>query len=466
MSAHTETILVVDDDQRVLEGTCRLLEQQGFPPARRATTAHEALRAAAEPGTAVLLLDLGLPDLGGEEVLARLRQNHPDIPVIVVTALVDLDTAVRCMAGGAYDYVVKGSDPGRLLASLRRALESRHKDREIAALRERVQSGTLRNPAAFADILTNSERMRVLFRFIEAVAPSDEPILLLGETGTGKELFAQAVHRASGLKGPFVATNLGGMDDFMVSDALFGHVKGAYTGADDVRKGLVVSAAGGTLFLDEIGELSPTTQVKLLRFLENREYFPLGSDTPRRSSARIVAATNRDLPSLAGQGTFRRDLLYRLSTYRIDIPPLRERREDIALLCHHFLRATDRVSETPALTSGALAFLCQQEFPGNVRELRGTLLRAQIAAVGGVLDRAHFEAFFPGKTPAASLPSTEGVADGWLPVLPQLPTIRQAVQALIQEALRRSGHNQSQAAHLLGITPQALSKRLKRQTED
>lgn len=471
MGTAPETILLVDDDQAVLDGTIRVLEQEGFPPCRSAANGLEALKLAGEPGTATILLDLGLPDLPGEEVLLRLRQDHPGVPVVIVTALADVDTALRCMGAGAYDYVVKGSDPGRLVATTRRALESHRKDREIASLRERMLAGAPRHPEVFASILTNNERMKALFRFIEAVAPSEEPILLQGETGTGKELFALAVHKASGLKGAFVATNLGGLDDLMVSDTLFGHGKGAYTGADEVRKGLVATASGGTLFLDEIGELSPTTQVKLLRFLENREFFPLGSDQPRRSDARVVAATHRNLEALVDEGKFRRDLLFRLSTYRIDIPPLRERRDDVPLLSLHLLEGMAQGRESPVLTSGALTLLAQQAFPGNVRELRGLLLRAKVGALGGTIDRSQIEVLLKGATAVA--PATVAVAappsgtdETLFSLFSPLPTIRQAVKELIKEALRRTTWQQSHAAQLLGITPQALSKRLKRRTDE
>jgi DNA-binding NtrC family response regulator len=309
----------------------------------------------------------------------------------------------------------------------------------------------LRRPEAFADLITASERMRVLFRFIEAVAPSTEPILLFGETGTGKELFAQAVHRASEAKGPFVATNLGGLDDQMVADTLFGHSKGAFTGADQARKGLVSTAAEGTLFLDEIGDLSPSSQVKLLRFLENREYYPLGSDVVRRSSARVVAATNRDLETLATEGKFRQDLIYRLSVFRIDVPPLRERPEDIPLLSQHFLDTLGSGSTT--LSSGAMALLRSYHFPGNVRELRGLLLRAMAVSPGKIIDRPVLEGLLKSHANLPPAPSTPPRS---------FPTIRQAIDELVAEAMARTNGHQAQAALLLGITPQALSKRLRR----
>ena len=385
------TVLLIDDDVTILQSTSRVLEEELQLACVPASTGKEALELIDRTSVCLVLLDLGLPDISGEEVLTRLRRDYPEAPVIIVTALSDLDSAVRCMKNGAYDYVVKGGDPGRLTNSVKRALESRQKDLKIATLRESSQTPDLKRPESFSDLITSDDRMRALFRFIEAVAASDEPILLQGETGTGKELFARAIHKSSGSRGPFVATNLGGLEDQLVSDTLFGHVKGAYTGADEPRKGLISQAAGGTLFLDEIGDLSSQSQVKLLRFLENREYFPLGTDLPRHSEARIVAATNQDLEPLAERVRFRRDLLFRLSTYRVDIPPLRERREDIPLLCAHFLVSMASGSERPILTPGALAALELYSFPGNVRELRGLLLKAKAFCAGEPIGQSAIE---------------------------------------------------------------------------
>jgi DNA-binding NtrC family response regulator len=466
MPAASAPILLVDDDLAILRSTAQVLEE-GFPfRCVPVSTGKEALDFIAGQPVGLVLLDLGLPDLPGEEILSRLRRDYPEVPVVVVTALADIDSAVRCMGGGAYDYVVKGSDPGRLLNSVKRALESREKDLKIASLRESLQAPDLRHPESFSDLVTASGRMRALFRFIEAVAGSDEPILLQGETGTGKELFARAIHKASGARGPFVATNLGGLEDLLVSDTLFGHVKGAYTGADEARKGLIFQAAGGTLFLDEIGDLSSQSQVKLLRFLENREYFPLGTDLPRRSEARIVAATNQNLESRAEEGRFRHDLLYRLSTFRIDIPPLRERKEDIPPLCGHFLASMAAAPEPPRLTTEALAVLCLYSFPGNVRELRSILLKAKALSGEGAIDRRVIEELLADSPKAghasSALPATpQETVPAAIPPNPELPTIQKAIENLVEEALRRSDGHRSKAAKLLGITPQALSQRLK-----
>jgi DNA-binding NtrC family response regulator len=444
-----DIVLVVDDDPAILQGTAQALKTELEIDCECVANGTAALKALENLSFGLVLLDLSLPDLSGEEILARVRQNHPELPVIIITALSDLESAVRCMRGGAYDYIVKGSDPGRLLNSVRRGLESRRKDLKIAALKRSLLTDQLKNPSHFEALVTGHPRMHALFRFIEAVAGSEEPILLQGETGTGKELFAQAIHRASGVAGPFVATNLGGLDDVMVSDTLFGHVKGAFTGADEPRKGMVVQASGGTLFLDEIGDLSPQSQVKLLRFLENREYFPLGTDTARRSEARIVAATNMDLEVRAEQGLFRRDLLYRLAMYRVDIPPLRERAEDIPLLCNHLTPGG------PRLHPAAVEALSRYDFPGNIRELKGLLLKAR-ALSNGEIGADLIETMLGSSPRPAAQKHPE----------PVFPTIHQAVSKLVDDALRKTQGHQASAAKLLGISPQALSKRLKQKENE
>jgi DNA-binding NtrC family response regulator len=475
MASLTAPILLVDDDEAILRSSAQVFEEAVQYPCISATTAEACLDIVARQDVSLVMLDLGLPDLPGEEVLASLRRDHPEVPVIIVTGLADIDSAVRCMGSGAYDYVVKGADPGRLVNSVRRALESREKDLKIASFRESLLATNLKRPECFSDLITANDHMRALFRFIEAVAASEEPILLQGETGTGKELFARAIHKASEARGPFVATNLGGLDDLLISDTLFGHVRGAYTGADESRKGLIFQASGGTLFLDEIGDLSPQSQVKLLRFLENREYFPLGTDIPRRSEARIVAATNQDLESRADQGRFRRDLLYRLSTYRIHIPPLKDRPEDLPLLCEHFLKSIANGGESLTLTQGALAALGRYSFPGNVRELRGLLLKAKAVCAGQAIDRSVMEGLLGASpksfqvtsaaAPAASISpaglGTQDVAPAAPSTAPELPTIQEAIEDLIDRALKRTQGHQGMAAKLLGISPQALSQRLK-----
>lgn len=324
----------------------------------------------------------------------------------------------------------------------------------------------LMNKEAFSHIVTSSKKMLDLFHYTEVIAPSNQPILIYGETGTGKELVARAVHMVSGLSGNFVAVNSAGLDDQMFSDALFGHRKGAFTGADQERAGLIGTAAEGTLFLDEIGDLQETSQIKLLRLLQEQEYYPVGSDIPRKSRARIIAATNRDPRELVADGAFRGDLFYRLCTHQIDLPPLRERLEDLPLLVEHFMVKASSIfhKAKPVHPSGLLPLLSAYRFPGNVRELEAMVFDAVARHDGGLLSLETFSSRIEphGAHGAAAvtnaLPGSAVVVghDG------SFPTLKQAEAILIAEALRRSGNNQGAAASLLGISRQALNKRLNR----
>ena len=310
------------------------------------------------------------------------------------------------------------------------------------------------NRAPFSDFITANNRLKEMLRLAETISRLNDPVLITGETGVGKELLARAIHDASTRRGAFVALNVAGLEETVFDDTLFGHVKGAFTGADQARKGLAAAAEGGTLFLDEIGDLKPQSQVKLLRFLESGEFLPLGSDWPRRSSARFVAATNCDLRQRVDRGIFRKDLLYRLSTFHLIVPALRERTEDIPLMCDLLLRLLTPASESvPQVTPEAMHVLTSLSYPGNVRELRQILVRAKVASSDGVIDPATLSAL--GVQQSAS----ESVAVIRFPE--KLPTVRETVDALVYEAIRRAGGKQNAAAGLIGLSPQALNQRLR-----
>ncbi len=301
---------------------------------------------------------------------------------------------------------------------------------------------------------TNASLERVV-RTAQTLSPSREVVLITGETGVGKELLARAIHEASGRSGSFVACNVAGLEDSVFDDTLFGHLRGAFTGADQPRRGLAAAAQEGTLFLDEVGELRPQSQVKLLRFLESGEYFPLGSDAPRRSSARLIAATNSDLRVQVSRGLFRQDLYFRLAAFHLTIPPLRERIDDLPLLCDSLLRAlTPEGEKAPRVSPGALRLLRSLPYPGNVRELRHILLRAKMAAVGGLIDSTVLQGL-GFQDPVAGPGNASVLFPG------KLPTVREVVDALVQEALRRAGGRQNVAGAMIGISPQAISKRLR-----
>jgi DNA-binding NtrC family response regulator len=289
--------------------------------------------------------------------------------------------------------------------------------------------------------------------------------LVTGETGVGKELVSKAIHKLSQRKGAFVPVNVAGLDDSVFADTLFGHKKGAFTGADQARSGLVDQASGGTLFLDEIGDLSPASQVKLLRLLQDGEYFPLGSDVGKRSDARVVVATNQDIQSLQESGKFRKDLYYRLCAHQVCIPPLRERLEDLPVLLDHFL---EKASETmgkkkPTPPRELLTLLATYPFPGNIRELQSLVLDAVSNHKSGKLSMEPFKSYLRQKQTASDIDPKQVSQGEKLTVFfsEQLPTLKQTEQLLISEAMKRARHNQAIAAQWLGITRQALNKRLK-----
>jgi len=299
-----------------------------------------------------------------------------------------------------------------------------------------------------------------LFQYIEVLAGTAQPVLIMGETGVGKELFARTIHAVSGLKGPFIAVNVAGLDDTVFSDTLFGHVRGAFTGADKDREGLIAKASGGTLLLDEIGEINIASQLKLLRLLQEGDYYPLGSDTPKKSTARIVAATNKSLSDLVDRGVFRNDLYFRLRGHQIAAPPLRERMEDIPLLFDRFLEEAAQAlnKKKPAVPPELFTLLATYNFPGNVRELKSMVYDALARHRTSVLSTESFRAIILSEHAVDSHVKQNGV----LGTADRLPTLREAEDGLITEALRRSAGNQSIAASLLGINRSTLNKRLNR----
>lgn len=342
-------------------------------------------------------------------------------------------------------------------------------DERVARMRSMLSS-SLRNPAAFSEIITMNGRMIEVFRQLEDIATSGQSVLITGETGSGKELFAKAVHRLSGVKGGFVPVNVAGLDDNVFSDTLFGHVKGAFTGAERLRGGMVEKAAGGTLFLDEIGDLSPASQVKLLRLLQEREYLPLGGDDYKISKARIVTATNRDLWAFQRTGQFRSDLNFRLRTHHVNIPPLRERLDDLPLLLDHFfgLAAQTFGKKKPTPPKELDQLLKSYPFPGNVRELQGMIFDAVSRHQDKILPLATFHEHIA-RHHGNNFTPREGrsdIEDMPIPFTNKFPTIKEATRLLVLEAMKQADNNQAIAARLLGISRQALNKRLMKISEE
>ena len=460
-AAAERPILVVDDEVDVLESTELLLFTLGLSNVVLCSDSTRVMPLLEEHDPRLILLDLAMPGVSGQEILERLRLARPDIPVVVVTGTNDVAVAVQCMKLGAYDFVLKPLEQDAFGQAIRRALEQASLRAEISRLKERLIHRGLEHPEAFSSIATNNATMIALFSYLEAIAPSPEPVLITGESGVGKELFAQALHRLSGHGGELVAVNLAGLDDTLFSDALFGHRKGAFTGASGERRGMIERAAGGTLLLDEIGDLSTASQVKLLRLLQEREYYPLGSDVPRRAATRVVAATHQDLAHQVEVGTFRRDLFYRLNTHSVHVPPLRERQDDLPLLVACFVEEGARSRGRGAVEVGddVVARLSRHPFPGNVRELRSLIIDAVYRVQGNVLTAGDLATL---SGAMATEPPTESVAGG--PDLTfggRLPQLKEIGDLLVAEALRRTGGHQSRAAALLGVSHQALSKRLR-----
>jgi len=324
--------------------------------------------------------------------------------------------------------------------------------------------GELEDEDAFSSIITVNKRMRAIFQYVEVIAATHQPVLITGETGTGKELFAKAVHSISGKKGEFVAVNVAGLDDTMFSDTLFGHKKGAYTGAEEAREGLIAYAAGGTLFLDEIGDTNESSQVKLLRLLQEQKYYPLGSDVPKKSDVRIVVATNQDLQKLIIEGRFRKDLYYRLRAHQIHIPPLRDRMEDIPVLLDYYLEeaAESMKKKKPTVPPELLTLMSTYHFPGNIRELQAMVYDAVARHKGGVLSMESFRDIIGQERQGAAAQARAAEETVPYGTRGNFPTLRDSESALIDKAMKLSNGNQGIAASLLGITRQALNKRLNR----
>lgn len=461
-----QPILLVDDENLILRSTTLALRTSGIQDVTNLSDAREVERYLNENDVSVALLDLNMPFISGEELLYSIKEKYPDIAVIILTAANEIDVAVRCMKAGASDYLVKPVEKSRLISSVKKALETRALNDEIQQLRAHMLTRKLRNPQAFEHIIGDHDALNDLFCYIEAVSQTPHPVLITGETGTGKELFARAVHKASGRAGPFVAVTVAGLDDTNFSDTLFGHKKGAFTGADQRRQGLIASAEGGTLFLDEIGDLSAASQVKLLRLLQENEYYPLGEDQPKLSSARIVVATHVDLKNSVDDGEFRQDLYFRLRPHHVHVPPLRDRVDDIPALTEYFVEAyaQDLGRKAPNVPPALYQLLRSYHFPGNVRELQGMILDAIARQTSATLSLKSFrQAMGLSENRTETNKSHPNKTDIEFPET--LPTLKTIEDALIQEALRRADDNQGVAASLLGITRQALNKRLIRSRE-
>ena len=457
-------ILIVDDEASICWAFRESLADEGHEVAI-ASSAEEGLRAADAGGFDAVVLDVRLPGMDGLQAIRPFRDRIGAAPIIIITAFGNLETAVRAMEGGAFDYLIKPFDLDRAIAAVKRALDA----------------GPPRDPNPGADavagpdqLIGSSPAMQDLFVKIALVAPTDVPVLVTGESGTGKELVARAIHRHSTRRdGPFLPICLAALNPNLVEAEVFGHVKGSFTGATQDRKGLLELAAGGTVLLDEVGDIPALLQVKLLRAIEQREVTPVGDARPRATNLRLIAATNRPLADLIAAGQFRADLFFRLGVFPIQIPPLRDRKEDIPTLAEHFLRSFRPAAAPGDLSADCRAALLARAWTGNARELRNAIEHAAIVARGGPLRAEHLP-------PAVALPvapqapGVPGLDDGlaaWARQEarrsdPQSPLHERFLATfeppLLRAALEACNGNRAAAAQLLGMHRATLREKLRR----
>ena len=448
-------ILVVDDDRAFRLATRTLLEDEGYR-VNLAAGAEEALSTLADEPCDILLSDLVMERESGIDLLKTVKSRWPSIPVIMVTGFASIPTAVEAMRLGAADYLTKPMNNSEMLIKVQRVAEARQRDRELATLRAELQQ-----TYGVANYRTRSPRMRAVIQEIHRVADTDLTVLIQGESGTGKELVARAIHATSSRRGgPFVAVNCSALPENLFESELFGHEKGAFTGATQLRKGKFEEAQGGTIFLDEIGDIPPGTQSKLLRVLQEKTLERIGSNRSLSVDARVVAATNRNLDVMVAERDFREDLFYRLNVFPIALPPLRERMEDIPLLVEHFLaRHSDltggRVRE---IAPSALAQMMTYSWRGNIRELDNLIRRALVQTQGSVIENIDLpgEAAIQGNRP----PAKEDPART-MPYKDYIATVlRQTEERYLKRILRLCNGNINQAAKLMDLDRKTIYRKL------
>ena len=443
-------ILIVDDEEISLSSVRRLLRWRGIRDVEICDNGREAIRKIRETEFDIVLLDLLMPDVDGLQVLESAKPYRPHTEFVILTAVDDIPTTVKAIRLGAYDYLVKPVDNDLLFLAIERAYERRGL---LIGLSVSARDAHLDVPDAFSEIMTQCPRMLSLLSYAQVMAGSGNPVMITGESGTGKELVARGVHRAGPApKGPFIAVNVSAIPATMFESQFFGHAKGAFTGAESPYRGYFEQADGGTLFLDEIGELPVGLQVKLLRVLEEKTFFPLGLTKPIRVDVRVVSASNRNIDIACQEGSFRLDLLYRLKSVHIHLPPLRERMGDIPILASHFLKkASERHSRNiQGFNSEAMDILCRRDYPGNIRELSQIVENAVLLTDSDLIYPQHL-----GATPLPASHSTR-----------QLCTLKENDDAHVAYVLSHTRGDRKEAARVLGITIRQLQRRVARMRHD
>jgi DNA-binding NtrC family response regulator len=459
------SILIVDDEESICWGLSRLLGGEGHDVSV-ASSAEEALERVPETKPDLVVLDVRLPGMDGLTAMSRFREVAGPVPIVVITAFGSLNTAVAALNEGAFDYLPKPFDLDQAAAVIHRALAIPERNDNS---KENIGGAALADEELFG----TSPAMQEVFKRIALVAPTDSPVLISGESGTGKELVARAIHRHSArADAPLVPVNLASLSPTLVESELFGHVKGAFTGATATRQGLLELANGATVFFDEAGDIPLSVQVKLLRVLEQHEVTPVGETRPKRTRFRVVAATNRNLRHHCAEGQFRQDLFFRLAVFEIHLPPLRERREDIPALAELFLqRSSGRNQAVPRILADTMRELCRRDWPGNVRELRNAIEHGALMARGGAIAIEHLPPATKLGDPMSADPAgaLHGHVRNWAEQ--QLAAADQTTDlyeqflnatepALFDAVLAATNKNRAQAAALLGIHRATLRKKL------
>ncbi len=448
-----ERVLIVEDDPATRTGLAELVQAWGFQT-DEASDGENGLRKVTTFRPAIIVSDLVMPRMGGLDLLRALKDQLSDITFILLTAQGTVDSAVEAIKEGAYDYLSKPVDPQRLQILLQKAVERQETLREVRHLRRQ-----LREHGTFGRIVGNSPGIRSVYRIIEQSAPTIASVLISGESGTGKELVAQTIHELSPRASfPFVAINCAAIPETLLESEIFGHEKGAFTGAQDRRIGVFELAHRGTLFLDEIAEMVPATQVKLLRVLQERTFRRLGGRQEQTVDVRVIAATNMDPAAAVRDGKLREDLYYRLNVFAIELPPLRDRREDVPLLVQTFLNEFNRTNlkSVRAVDQEAMHILEHYAWPGNIRELRNVIERATILADGDFIEPRHLP------------PTLLSREEETLPTLTLAPgtTVDEAERRLILLTLEHTRNNKTRAAEILGISLKTLHNKLNRMKEE